>query len=109
MSLVDSVISTCYQTRSHFSPRTLINNRFRLAVCQLDELSKCVSRKDVRNALRDLPGTLNEIYDMMLGSIDSRHVNRARRVLHWLAHTKSLSLPELAEAVAYDIDEEGTF
>jgi hypothetical protein len=86
-----------------FKWSVLTSYRFRWAVCQLDSLELCRSRTHVRKALRDLPVTLYETYDIMLQAIPERDSMVARHVLQWLALSTSESLrpPELTVAVAF--------
>ncbi|THX95281.1 hypothetical protein D6D03_09310 [Aureobasidium pullulans] len=46
-----------------------VNGMFRLAACQLDELSKCLDRPRLMVALDNLPESLQEIYNRILGTI----------------------------------------
>ncbi|KAF2647459.1 hypothetical protein K491DRAFT_643989, partial [Lophiostoma macrostomum CBS 122681] len=83
---------------------------FRWAVCQLDELGKCVNRKMLRKALATLPSSLDETYDRILSSISEEYSQYAIRILRWLTFsTRQLSLHEVAEVVAIDIEREPAF
>jgi len=77
----------------------LIYNRFRWAVCQLDTLRQCRKARDIREALTQLPTTLDQTYERMLDSIDPKDQSEAFAILRWLTSSRRpLTLPELAEA-----------
>lgn len=77
--------------------------RFRWVVCQIDSLKKCIRPKDVQNALKSLPTTLNEFYARALLGIDESYRQMAIRALQWLAFSKKpIAIEELAEAVIID-------
>jgi ankyrin repeat protein len=86
------------------------NDRFRWAACQLDELGKCVNRTMLRKALAALPPSLDETYDRILSSINEDYSQYAIRILRWLTFSaRPLSLDEVAEVVAIDIEREPAF
>jgi ankyrin repeat domain-containing protein 50 len=79
--------------------------RFRWVFCQLEALKKCPPLQDpIRKALKNLPATLDETYERILGTIDDEDSQQiARRSLIWLAFSeRSLYLKELAEAAVID-------
>jgi hypothetical protein len=85
----------------------LIWYRFRWAVCQLDTLRKCVKPSAIKQALRELPKTLDETYDRILNGIPDEFRQDAQGVMRLLAFSaRPLSLQEVAEAVAVDVDNE---
>ncbi|KAI9766841.1 MAG: hypothetical protein M1839_004764 [Geoglossum umbratile] len=76
---------------------------FRWAFCQLDILGRLKCESDIREALGQLPKTLDETYERILSRIPTENVKFARRALHLLAFDSGIStLAELAEAVVVD-------
>jgi hypothetical protein len=72
--------------------------------CQLDNLSRCKTPKEVKQALNNLPEMLDETYRRILdhGGTESKEI--ARRVLLWLAIGKRpFNIEELTEAVIIQI------
>lgn len=87
-----------------------MNCRFRWAVCQLDLLRDCRNRKQVLQALSNLPKTLDETYNRVLCAIKSSDMPYAIRIFRWLVcSTRPLSLPEAAEVAAMDPDRDLIF
>jgi ankyrin repeat protein len=79
-------------------------------VCQLDTLKKCRNRADLRKTLSTLPPTLDKTYDRILCAIDANDFKYAVRVLLWLAFSdRPLTVDEVAEVVAIDVDRDSTF
>ncbi|KAF2722474.1 hypothetical protein K431DRAFT_44733 [Polychaeton citri CBS 116435] len=75
---------------------------FRLAQCQLDEISKLRKDGAVKAALETLPKTLEASYSRILGRIDPNDDTFARQVLLWLVHAfYPLHLPAIAEAAVF--------
>ena len=63
----------------------------------------------MRQALFDLPETLDQTYERMLMGIEKRSRNDALALLRWLAFTHSpLSLNELVEARVIDLVGDGS-
>ncbi|KAF2725237.1 hypothetical protein K431DRAFT_216300, partial [Polychaeton citri CBS 116435] len=84
---------------------------FRWAYCQLQELKKLKSTKPkyVKEALRNLPNTLDATYVRVLVGIDEIYRTEAFTLLQWLAYAESPpSLAELAEAAIIDPSEGGS-
>jgi hypothetical protein len=89
------------------------HDRFRWVECQLEALGDCLTATSVESALSDLPNTLDETYDRILGNIDSQNLDYARTAFAILVVTcRPLKVEELAEAVvvvpyskAIDIDD----
>ncbi|KAF9230831.1 hypothetical protein BU15DRAFT_83131 [Melanogaster broomeanus] len=84
------------------------NGMFRLMQLQLDRLDECLSLGDLREALDTIPATLYETYDRMLRAIDKKEFGSrvARRALMWLVTAlDSLTLSQLAQALAFNVDE----
>ncbi|KAI3336945.1 hypothetical protein HD806DRAFT_23229 [Xylariaceae sp. AK1471] len=77
---------------------------FRWVACQLDVLEKCYSPRDIRDALANLPKTLDETYSRILGSIPTRHKDTAKRILQFLTFSEHpLLLEEVVDAIAVDM------
>ena len=73
--------------------------RFRWVQCQIEDLSRLHTDRDIRLALTRLPRDLNETYARILKSIREPDQEVASKALMWLAHgPRSLELSELAEA-----------
>lgn len=88
--------------------RTLIiyPPRFRWVQCSLETLNRCVTRKEVRAALNNLPEGLDETYERILRAIDTndREGKLARRALTWLvAALRPLHLDELMEGLSINL------
>jgi ankyrin repeat protein len=76
----------------------------------LESLGKCRNRATLRNALKTLPPTLDETYERILRSIRQEDINYAIRILRWLAFSvRPLTIAEIAEVVAIDIDRDPAF
>src|SRR5712671_2109322 len=74
--------------------------RFRWIVCQLDMLRRCFP-VDLREALRELPITLDETYERILSSIDKEKREYAHRLFNCIAvSVRPLRVEELAEVLA---------
>lgn len=81
------------------------SNRFRWVACQLDALSSCLNLSRLRQALESLPETLDETYDRILCNIDPFFKQETLHILQWLTFSwRPLSLEEIAEIVAFDIE-----
>ena len=73
--------------------------------CQLEALTRQRTRKDIRNALVNVPKTLAETYKGILARIPEEDVETARQILFWISSALTpMTLVELCEAV---IVEEG--
>ncbi|PMD50026.1 uncharacterized protein K444DRAFT_548080, partial [Hyaloscypha bicolor E] len=73
---------------------------FRWVVCQFHSLSKCLSQKDVRNALSSLPRTLDETYERILVNIPIDYQSKALTALRWIIYAvKELSLVQVSDAI----------
>ncbi|KFY31801.1 hypothetical protein V493_00784 [Pseudogymnoascus sp. VKM F-4281 (FW-2241)] len=83
---------------------------FRWAVCQMDTLGKCRTRLALQKALKALPITLDETYERILCTISEEDSEYAMRILQWLAFSSGpLSVGELAEVVAINVEQETAF
>jgi len=81
--------------------------RFRWVVCQLDALQGCLKPRQIRNALKSLPKTLDETYAQILASIPEEHSEDARRILQCLITAfYPLDVKEVAEIVAINPSED---
>ena len=83
---------------------TLTRRRFRWAVCQLDRLRRCFPAS-IRQALGELPKTLDETYERILLEIDEKKRVYAIRLFQCLAFSRRpLRVKELAEVLAIQFD-----
>ncbi|KAF8459969.1 hypothetical protein DFH94DRAFT_849315, partial [Russula ochroleuca] len=79
---------------------------FRWVFCQLEALRHCLP-PSVRHTLRELPETLDEMYEHILKEIKKPNRGHARRVLECLVVAiRPLRVAELAEVLAVDFDDE---
>ncbi|KAJ6503031.1 ankyrin repeat-containing domain protein [Mycena vulgaris] len=78
--------------------------RFRLADCLLLEISRCISTKELDEALTNLPDTLFEVYDRFLDKISPRkHLVYVMAALRWIMFAvEPISLDQLADALSFD-------
>ena len=92
----------------NFFPLTCLSNvrnRFRWAFCQLESLRHCFP-PSVRHTLDELPESLDETYERVLGDIKKQNRDHAHRLLQCLAvATRPLLMEELAEVLAVDFDD----
>jgi ankyrin repeat protein len=78
-------------------------SRFRWVFCQLEALKRCLKASLIRQALKNLPRTLDETYTRLFLDIDPNYQQDAKYALAWLAFSgRPLRLTELAEAIAID-------
>ena len=89
--------------------RSLISEfRFRWAFCQFEVLRRCLPAR-IRQALEELPESLDGTYERILRDIDNANWKFARRLLQCVAvASRPLRVEELAEFLAYDFDAEPT-
>ena len=86
--------------------------RFRWVQCQLDQIAKLRTMRDIRAVLSNLPEGLQETYENILVKIDPKCVRIVRETLQWLVcDVATLTLTELHECLAIEqgmdgIDEE---
>ena len=77
--------------------------RFQWINCQIDHLCKFKTHNAIREALKDLPKTLEDIYFRILQSIDEDSADIVQKILKWLVRgAREVTLGELASAVAID-------
>ncbi|KAH7357075.1 hypothetical protein BKA65DRAFT_534818 [Rhexocercosporidium sp. MPI-PUGE-AT-0058] len=77
---------------------------FRWVVCQMDNLKMLNTEPEVRNALNELPKTLDETYERSLYCIPMENQIMARTTLHLLSSTNICNLEDLLEALSVDLD-----
>ena len=78
--------------------------RFRWVFCQLDTLRQCLP-SSVRPTLEQLPESLDQTYERIVGDIKKANKGQAYRMLQCLAVAiRPLSVPELAELLAFDFN-----
>ena len=76
----------------------------------MDTLGKCRTRATLQRALKELPATLHETYERILCTINDADSECAIRIFRWLAFaSRPLSVEELAEVVAIDVEREPAF
>ena len=69
-------------------------------MCQFHSLSKCLSQKDVRNALSSLPRTLDETYERILVNIPIDYQSKALAALQWIIYSvDKLTLNQISDAI----------
>ena len=74
--------------------------------CSIDALNRCVTRKEVRNALDSLPKGLDETYERILVAIDTETLEGqlAQRALVWLvAALRPMRLSEIIEGLSINL------
>ncbi|KAH7407314.1 hypothetical protein BKA64DRAFT_412178 [Cadophora sp. MPI-SDFR-AT-0126] len=77
---------------------------FRWVFCQIDCLKRLNTEPEVRAALYQLPETLDETYERILGSIPTKNQQMARTVLHILSSNVINTLDALLDALSVDLD-----
>lgn len=78
---------------------------FRWVDCQLDTLRACNKVSAIKKALDQLPVTLDETYERILGGIEPSDAVEAYNILQWLAFAeRPLTLEEIAEAAVTNED-----
>ncbi|KAJ7247552.1 ectomycorrhiza-induced ankyrin-domain/NACHT-domain-containing protein [Mycena rebaudengoi] len=80
---------------------------FRLVYLQLDELRNCDGRRSqVEKALKNMPTSLNTIYDRILQNIKNPDMRSSVcRAMNWLIFSKRpMALNEIIDALAFDFD-----
>jgi hypothetical protein len=79
-------------------------HRFRWVYCQLDSLSQCFP-SSIRNALMELPATLDDTYERILQGIPKQKRHHAFRLFQcMIAAFRPLRVEELAEILAINFD-----
>ncbi|KAJ7247573.1 ankyrin repeat-containing domain protein [Mycena rebaudengoi] len=98
-----------YENRDEIKGRLLerSNGMFRLVALQLDELRNCDGRRSqVEKALKNMPITLNTIYDRILQNIKNPDMLASVcRAMNWLIFSKRpMMLNEIIDALAFDFE-----
>ena len=84
--------------------------RFRLVVCQMDELTTCFTRPQLQERLKSLPKTLDDMYATMLHRIPEEHEQTAVKILQWLTYSIcQLSVDEVTEVLCVDVEDDPRF
>ncbi|PMD32028.1 hypothetical protein L207DRAFT_392842, partial [Hyaloscypha variabilis F] len=81
--------------------------RFLWVSFQVDDLCKAESDFEIRQALVNLPRSLSEAYDRLFSQIgDNEQIKYISKMFKWiLSARRPLTLNELAEAIAFDVDD----
>ena len=88
---------------SHYTCSYLYH-RFRWIFCQLEFLRRCLPAR-IRQALSELPESLNGTYERILQDIDKANWKFAHRIFQCVSVTsRPLRVEELAEFLAFDFD-----
>ncbi|KAL6920980.1 hypothetical protein FSST1_005006 [Fusarium sambucinum] len=78
---------------------------FRWVQCQLDEISRCRTAREIREAINNLPSTLTETYEQMFMKMSGSDLRKAQRILSWLIGTDGeMTANMLVEALTIDED-----
>lgn len=76
----------------------------------MQELRECLDIRRLRDALRDLPKTLEETYERILTGIPERYVPETIKILQFVTYSKHpMHLTEVIEAIAVRPDESPSF
>jgi hypothetical protein len=90
--------------------RTLKEPRFRWAACQIDALQDCLDYPRLRQALLNLPKTLDETYARILEGISEGYLAQAMTILKLLIWSDwRFTVNQLVDAVATNVDEDPGF
>ncbi|KAJ7192002.1 hypothetical protein GGX14DRAFT_406692 [Mycena pura] len=84
------------------------NGMFRLVALQLDEVRKCDGRRSqLEKVLKNMPDSLNTIYDRILQKITNPDMRSAVcRTMNWLIFSKrAMMLHEIIDALAFDFEQ----
>lgn len=96
-----------YELSSLLATPLILSDRFRWVSCQLETILLCF-RQSLRQALEDLPETLDETYNRVLRDIPKVNQKHAHRLLQCLTvAVRPLRVQELAEVLAVDFGEAG--
>ncbi|KAH7411469.1 hypothetical protein BKA64DRAFT_704576 [Cadophora sp. MPI-SDFR-AT-0126] len=91
---------------------TKAKGMFRWVQCQLDQIAKLKTMKDIRRSLDNLPEGLQETYENILEKVDPVCADIVRQTLRWLVcDVPTMTLAQLYECLAIEggidhIDEE---
>ncbi|KAF9065842.1 ankyrin repeat-containing domain protein, partial [Rhodocollybia butyracea] len=80
--------------------------QFRWVDCQVTALQRCKTPKAIKEALKELPKTLEDTYIVAIERIrESRHVDDAGQLLKWLMYAfEPLSITQVTEILAVDLN-----
>ncbi|KAI4852903.1 Pfs, NACHT and ankyrin domain protein [Aureobasidium sp. EXF-8845] len=97
----------------HEIEKELVENAdgmFRWVACQIDALKDCLDYPRLRQALRNLPKTLDETYSRILESIPREHSAQAATILNLLVWSNGeYRIDQLVDAIAIDLDKDPAF
>ncbi len=87
-----------------------MENRFRWVFCQLETLEHCLDYPAVRKALDSLPDTLDETYHRILDNLPKSYIEKATRLLQFLAFSeRPLQVDEAVDVLAVDCTQRPRF
>ena len=67
-----------------------------MAVCQLDMLRECFTEREIKQALDNLPETLEETYERIFSSIPRHHLKQVKTIMTLLAFsTRPMTIQEV--------------
>ena len=80
--------------------------RFRWVHCQLNTLKRCITAKQIRKTLDDLPRDLDSTYSRILQRIDENEWGVVQQALYWLvAAFQPLKLSEILDGLSIDLEQ----
>jgi ankyrin repeat protein len=89
------------------APLTLMDNRFRWAACQLEELRRCLKPSNALKQLQNLPKTLEATYERILKRVPEEYEREMQTILTCLAFAvRPMTIQEVAEATAVDLEKQ---
>lgn len=82
---------------------SLTSYRFRWVKCQIENLARSRSLREIRLAIQQVPPTLNDTYIAILASVSVTDQPLVRKMLLWTTFAlRNLTLNEVAEAAVFD-------
>ncbi|CAI6334359.1 unnamed protein product [Periconia digitata] len=98
------------QTQIENSLSEKAHGMFRWVSCQFDTLEACLDPPAVREALSQLPRTLDDTYDVILRRLHPDHLRYTTRLLQFLTYAeRPLRLKEAVDALNVDITRRPSF
>src|SRR5271154_6016609 len=89
------------------APFALIDNRFRWAACQLEELRRCLKPSNALKQLQNLPKTLEATYARILERVPEEYERGMQTILTCLTFAvRPMTIQEVAEATAVDLEKQ---
>ncbi|KAF9890721.1 hypothetical protein FE257_005587 [Aspergillus nanangensis] len=80
------------------------NGIFQWVSYQLDTLKECINLRELRNTLRSLPESLDDVYCRILKGIKKEHVKDTIRVFQFLTYSvRPMTIDEVVDALAVDL------